>query len=221
MRNLDESIASLPSLIYDGPFSTSIGQAEPKLTEGLEEITSKQALKMAAEFCGVPESSFRQESDTGGNLPCYNFYTDNLNISITKQGGLICYMLDSSFCGEITLTAEQAAEKARQALVNEGLESMKQSYYVVEDGRCTVNFAYEENGVVYYPDLIKIGISMDDGSVVFFDAKGFIMNHSSRELAQKAYTAEQAASVLSSHLEVIEQREALNSDRRRIRDILL
>ena len=67
---------------------------------------------MAAEFCGVPESSFRQESDTGGNLPCYNFYTDNLNISITKQGGLICYMLDSSFCGEITLTAEQAAEKA-------------------------------------------------------------------------------------------------------------
>lgn len=208
-EEFDESIASLPSLIYDGPFSDSIGQSDPKLTSGRNEVSASEALKIAAEFCRIPEESFKQESDTGGNLPCYNFYTDNLNISVTKQGGLICYMLDSSFCGEITITAEEAAQIASEALANEGLTNMKQSYYAVEDGICTVNFAYENNGIVYYPDLIKIGISMDDGDIVFFDAKGFIMNHYDRELPEKKYTAEQAASVLSSHLEVIGQREAV------------
>ena len=47
---------------------------------------------------------------------------------------------------------------------------MRASYYETADGICTVNYAASQDGILLYPDLIKIGIALDNGAVVFYDA---------------------------------------------------
>ena len=42
---------------------------------------------------------------------------------------------------------------------------MKESYFSTNDGICTINFAYMEDDVVCYPDLIKVNVALDTGNV--------------------------------------------------------
>lgn len=57
---------------------------------------------------------------------------------------------------------------------------MKESYYAVYNNVCTINFAYENGGITYYPDLIKVGISLSDGSIYSLEARGYLTNHTER-----------------------------------------
>jgi hypothetical protein len=43
---------------------------------------------------------------------------------------------------------------------------MKESYYINQGGVLTINFAYMDGDFVCYPDLIKVGVAMDDGEIV-------------------------------------------------------
>ena len=62
------------------------------------------------------------------------------------------------------------------------MDSVKESYYFSDNGICTINFAYTNNDIVFYTDLIKVGVSMQDGKILSFDANGYIMNHKDRQL---------------------------------------
>lgn len=205
----EESIVDFPTLIYDGPFSDHILQREPLLLQNEKEISREEAKEIAAKFCQVRPDLLADEKDEGGVMPSYRFKTDVIDISITKLGGHVTYLLDSSYCDEITMTLEEAVERAKQAMLDRGLDSFQETYYMEEDGICVVNFAYTENDVTYYTDLIKIGICMDNGDVVFYDARGYIMNHSARTLPEKKYTIEQAQDALSPYLEVLSEGEAV------------
>ena len=55
---------------------------------------------------------------------------------------------------------------------------------------------------MYYTDLIKVGIALDNGEAVMFGAQGFIMNHTDRGVRNAKMTAEKAESVLSPLLKV-------------------
>ena len=48
---------------------------------------------------------------------------------------------------------------------------------------CVCLFFYEQDNVICYPDLVKVGIALDDGSVVRVEAAGYRMNHVVRDLA--------------------------------------
>ena len=74
---------------------------------------------------------------------------------------------------------------------------MKESYYVINNNICTINYAYVQDGAVCYPDLIKVSVALDNGSVVLFDACGYLMNHTARTLPPAQLSAEQAAEKLS------------------------
>ena len=86
---------------------------------------------------------------------------------------------------------------------------MKDSYYEVANGICTMNFAYEQDGVTCYPDLVKVGVALDTGSVVFFDARGYLMNHQEREFSAPMLTDTTAREILSPSLTVQSQNMAV------------
>lgn len=54
------------------------------------------------------------------------------------------------------------------------MPDMKETYYFTSDGICTINFAYTQSGVTCYTDLIKVGVALDDGSIVLFDAAALL-----------------------------------------------
>ncbi len=198
-----QTMADYPTLIYDGPFSDNIDTKTSKLIENLPEISKEEALKKAALFLDVNESELYFLSECQGNLSCYSFYNPDVTISVTKKGGIVSYMLYSRFADESTLTHEEAIEKAKLFLNSRGYKNIKESYYAEIDGILTINFAYYENSVTYYTDLIKVSVALDNGEITAFDSTGYLMNHTKREEnGEYKYTLESAKKLLNSSLKV-------------------
>jgi germination protein YpeB len=79
---------------------------------------------------------------------------------------------------------------------------------MIADNVCLINYAYVQDGVVCYPDLVKVGVALDNGGIVRFQAAGYIMNHTQRSLKARL-TAQQAQKSVSPSLTVRQVRPAL------------
>ncbi|MBW7572699.1 germination protein YpeB [Caproiciproducens faecalis] len=198
-----EDFTNFPSLIYDGPFSDHINQLKPKLTEGRPQIAQGNAQNIAAEFLGVTQDKLQHTQDTAGGLPTYNFTANNgsIRICVTKAGGFISSMENSRDVTAENLSYEDASKKSASFLQGRGISDMKQTYYVINDGICTINYAYYKNDVIYYPDLIKVSVALDNGEILLFNSTGYIMNHHDRTIQAKI-TADQAQASVSKKLTV-------------------
>lgn len=205
----EQTLTDYPTLIYDGPFSDHILNQTPKTLEGKSDVSKEKALEIASDFIGIDKSTLRFDSETNGVIETYNFFVDSINISVCKKGGAVLYLLGSSNAGESVISPEQAVENAKNFLSAKGYKNMKESYYSTQDGICTVNFAYENEGVICYPDLIKLSVSLETGNIISFDARGYIMNHTDRPPVQSKISADEAKMSVSDYLTVMSSRLAV------------
>ncbi|MBR5114461.1 MAG: germination protein YpeB [Oscillospiraceae bacterium] len=199
-KTIESEFPEVPSLVYDGPFSSHISRREPLFIKDMPEASEAEAARIAADFLGV--ETVESAGTSGGELPCYIFTSGQRTVFVTRRGGAVLSMLSSERpYGEVNRAeAELIAERF---LASRGFESMKKSYSV-SDGLTVVSFAYEEDGVVCYPDLIKVGVAAD-GSVASFEAAGYIMNHRERGLAEPSVTAGEARSLVPEGLTVLRE----------------
>ncbi len=191
-----------PSLIYDGPFSDNILTKESSLLADFAEISPEKAKAIAAAVAGVEERLLVTDEETGGRLAAYCFRTDAYTISVTKKGGFPLELISDITAGEIKLTQADAIEKAAVFLGNIGYYDMVSTYAAVNDGICTINFAYKQGSFVCYPDLIKVSVSMTDGKITGLEASDYIMNHTVRDIPEFSITPETAAESIPSSLRV-------------------
>lgn len=209
-KETTDQFTDYPTLIYDGPFSDHIAQKQPVFLEGKEEIPQGNAQMNAADFLGIGQDQLRHDGDTAGNLAAYNFSGETQRITVSRLGGYVVSLIDSREIGESVLSEEEAKQAAAEFLESRGIENMRESYYALSDGVCTINYAYEQDGVLCYPDLIKVSVALDDGSIVEYDASGFLMNHQDqRDLNAQKLTADQARESVSPALTPDEGRPAL------------
>ena len=54
------------------------------------------------------------------------------------------------------------------------------SYYEIGDGFLTMNCCPLSGDIREYPDLVKLRISLDNGEITAYEAKGYLMNHRER-----------------------------------------
>lgn len=203
LDNAEQSLSDIPSLIYDGPFSDHIEQSTPKLIEGTEEITKNKALTIAGDVCEEEKSSLKFAYEKSGAIPCYVFQSDNCTVAVTKNGGKPLYMINSQFAGEIQIKYEDAINTAKSFLEKIGYTNLKESYYFTDDGICTINFAGYENGIVYYPDLIKVSVNLETGKIHSFDASNYVSNHYNRAEPQQTITEDDARGKINSYLQIL------------------
>jgi len=207
LENIEKSFDEYPSLIYDGPFSEHIENQKPKLTENQAEISQGEAMQIAQEFLGDRGRGLKFAYKTENNqIPTFNFTASNkqeqITISITKQGGFILYFLDNLSVEKANLDVAQATEYAVKFLESRGIYDMVSSYYEKSDNIATINFAYSQNGVKCYSDLIKVKVALDSGEIVGFESKGYVMNHHERTLPQPQISEEEAKANISTSLDV-------------------
>ncbi len=201
MLQIEESLTDYPNLIYDGPFSDHILNSKPKMTENAEEITRQTARQKAADALSCKIDELTDDSDENGVMECYVFSSGDGTIAITKKGGFIVYLRKFRAIGEETLSYEQAVLKAADYLKKFNV-TMESSYYFVDEGICTVNFAHKEGSVICYPDLIKVGVALDTGEILLVEARGYVMNHHPRTIATPKHTVDEAKAVLSNNLTI-------------------
>lgn len=210
LKQVEDSFTGYPSLIYDGPFSDHILEKTPLMTKSKTEVSADTARKTALKACNRELPELREEEST---LPCFVFHDgQSCSVAVTKNGGYLCYLVTakSDKLNE-KLSHEQAVQKAQQYLLANGYSSMKDTYYEVNNGIMTINFAYYEPTaqVLCYTDLIKVEVSLQDGSILGFDARGYLVNHHERSFEAPAISEKQAQKSLSDSLTVENTRLAL------------
>ncbi len=214
MKTIESEFPEIPTLIYDGPFSQHKEGLSPKALEGLEDVDAETARKSAADFLGLRTGrvSLTGESE-GSHLPCYYFTAKrdrcSCQVEVSKAGGKVVSLLCGRQVGERTLSAEEAVDIAQNFLERQGYTGMRVTYHMIHNNILTANFAYEQDGVLYYPDLIKVSIALDNGSLAGFDAEGYLTSHTDRQALEAAVTQEEAAGTVSPQLEVLRHQLAV------------
>lgn len=77
-------------------------------------------------------------------------------------------------------------------MAQKGFKNMKETYYLKKQGIVTINYAYEQNGVIMYPDLIKLKVALDNGEVLGIETTGYLNSHEERKLPQVKISKEEA-----------------------------
>ncbi|GHU73245.1 germination protein YpeB [Clostridia bacterium] len=211
VRAMDTQNASeYPSLIYDGPFSDGKHEGEAKAL-GNETVDADAALRQAIAFVGEDRVQLTaRTSDTGGPMASYGFVLDTtdgrLNVHVTQKGGKVLWIMPEYGEYTQTLTMQNCIELAAAFLAERGFSPMESNYFQVYNGLAVVNFAWVQNGVVMYPDLVKVQVRMDTGAIVGLEANNYLMNHTERVLPETVLNVEQARDMVSDRLTVTHDR---------------
>ena len=209
LAEFEEGFTAYPTLIYDGPFSDHLLEIEPRRLEGEEEISLAEAREKAAAAFNVDSGLMSNESEEHSSMPSFTFSFENRSAAVTMQGGYLSYLTDPRTPGERTLTPEEAVAKAENYLAWLEIPDMQVTYYEIADNVLTANFAYTEGDVLFYPDLIKVSVAMDNGGILGFDARAYLTSNCERGLAAPLISEEEARKSVSPALEIQSTRLAV------------
>ena len=216
LASLGDPFEDYPELIYDGPFSEHMKTRENPGPEG-EKISQEDAQKYVEKLFEyyTPNVEFVGEG-TNNSVPVYNFtatfgenHVHRAYVDISVKGGKLCSLIMYRDIGERTLNAEQAVQAGESYLNALGYTDMKSTYYSVQDGYVTANYSYYNNGIIYYPDMVKVKIAMDNGEITGFESMSYLLNHKERNLTEGKIGIDKAEQNLSNHITVQNRQEAV------------
>ncbi len=209
MTSTEEAFKNYPTLLYDGPFADAVLNREAVFIKDKDEVTSDEARQIASTAlnCNINQVSCSEDED--GSIPCYVFTSGQKTIGITKNGGYIAYIIYGGKITQSSITEENAQNIAKSYLEKIGYENMEQTYYMISNNICLVNFAYTENDVTCYSDLIKVGVSMQDGKVVSLEAEGYLTNHLDERTFTQSVKIDEAQEGISPYLSVISSKKCI------------
>lgn len=192
-----DALSDFGSISYNGPFSEHKNTLGTVMLDSAELSDRQTALKKAMECLGG-RVVLVASGETDGLIPSYVFSGDSANthysVEISKRGTLPLSMTSSRAFSDAKLSESECASIAKEYASSIGYKKLTETYRVDEGPTVTFNFAPEEDGVVMYPDLVKVQIAKDSGAVMGFSADGYLLNHRVRSLKEPAVNAEDIAS---------------------------
>ncbi len=208
---MEDKFSDYPSLIYDGPFSDNVIEGKPKGLAG-KDIKAEEAKKAAEKFIGadkvgkiIVSSSGKGKINTFGLeiIPKDNNRERSISIDITKKGGHVLWMLNPREVPEKKLTDQKASDIAKKFLEKQGFGKLEETYFLKNDNTTVITYiGVTDDGILVYPDLLKVKVALDNGEIVGFDAYPYLMSHDKREIPKPKLTEAQAREKLSKRLTV-------------------
>ena len=210
-KNIEQEFHEYAGLIYDGAFSEHITRADKVGLTG-DDIDEEKAKSIASEFVGndrIEEINFNSFSENA-DIPTFDFTiklkdeenASDVSISVTRKGGHILYSNFDRNVESENIDEETAKELGIKYLEEKGYKNMKATYYIKEEGIMTVNYAYVQNDVTMYPDLIKLKIALDNGEILGIETQGYLNSHTERSLESPKISKEEAKEKLNKDLDI-------------------
>ena len=205
--NLEQNFHEFSGLIYDGAFSEHITRAEKVGLTGdnIDEQTAQDKAKELFDSNNIKEVTSYGKSE--GDITSYSFgiaFNDDstATVSISEKGGHVIYMNKNREVSAEVLSQEEADKKAKEYLEQHGFKNMKETYYLKESGIVTINYAYVQDDVIMYPDLIKVKVALDDGEILGIETSGYLNSHTKRDIKEPKVTVEEAKKSLNKDLTI-------------------
>lgn len=214
-NQLTSAMDKLPVMVYDGPFSDHVADRSPAMAG--PPITQEEAeRRMRTYLPGGQNYQVAEVAEVKNNLQAYSFrltpsgagqaggaplaYT--ATVDVARNGGFLVQLLNGRNVGSPTLDLDRAKQIGEAFLNSVGYTGMQATYGQVQDGTATVAYAYRDNGVLIYPDQIKVKVALDNGEVLAVDARQYLLSHHPRTLPRPALSPVEAEEKLRPELSV-------------------
>ncbi len=199
-----------PSIIYDGPFSDN-RKTEWKALEGKSEITEEEAVSIVSELLGA---DCKVTGKTSGDAELYllegSSDGDNAYASVTVNGGMIAAASIARRQGNGNITESEAQKIAKEYTRKLGYsESLTPIWFNSDENSVIVTLACEVNGIIIYPDMVKIKLRASDGALTGVEACGYCANHRDRSFPSVLMNKNAVYGMVSDKLSIQHVRLAL------------
>lgn len=218
LENINRKMEDFPTLIYDGPFSDHIINRKPQSLTG-SAVSRDQAGTAARRFVETGTSKkFRvvNTEEVNGIIPAYRIYLasqqqvkPSVTVDISKKGGHTLFMLNNRVVNKAATSSDKAVSLARSFLEKRNIDNMAPTYFIEQQNTGIVIFEYEQDGILIYPDLMKVKVALDTGEIIGFEGTGFLMNHQNRRLPKAKLSEREALSKVNPDLKISSKRLAV------------
>lgn len=209
--NIDTNFGEYAGLIYDGAYSEHIDKAEKKGLTG-DDVSEDQAKVVAINLIG--SDKIKEVNSNGlsenANISAYSFSiilndgdkNNPVSVSISKKGGHVIFMNYNRDIGAEVISQDDANRIGKEFLESKGYPNMKETYFLKQDGIVTINYAYTQDDVTVYTDLIKVKVALDNGEILGMETTGYLNSHEVRQIPTPSISLEEAKSRLNKKLEI-------------------
>lgn len=206
LKSIEEHLQQYPTLIYDGPFSDHVFDIRPKGLVG-PEISEEEAAERVMDIMqtlGDGRSSAEKVSEAKGPIPAYTF-TSTVDgrqywLDVSRKGGHLVWLNTDASGSAQNIDLEAAREIALEFLHDLGHDDLTPVFTHQEGHRAVTNFVHEQDGVLVYPDQVKVLVCLDEGAILGVDASSYLIAHEERQLPEPRLTQEEALRRLSPEL---------------------
>lgn len=205
---IEQDMQDYEGLIYDGPFSEHMTSSKP-LGLGSEVYDEEKAKEKVYEYVDKNRiTELKSNGVVNGNIKSFSFsfiLDDKINgyINVTEQGGHVLWMDIARSVIKENITKEDANGIGKAFLEKHGFGEMKESYFTNENGVLTINYAFNQNGIICYPDLVKVKVALDNGEVLGLESQSYLNSHHKRDLPKANISMQEAQKKINSKLEIL------------------
>lgn len=189
--NLDEQLQDLtPMVTYDGPFSDQALKITPRGLTGpaVDRETAQDIARKFVDFGDNTNYTPEYRRLTNGSIPGYSFVMRaarnagrDIYVDVSQKGGHVVWMINSRSIGPEKISIKNALDRAKRFIDTKGPKNMVATGSIHEDNMLTVTFCAVQDGVLIYPDFVKVAVALDNGDIVGYDAQGYLTAHQERK----------------------------------------
>ncbi len=199
-ENADNNLFAYEKLVYDGPFSDSVEQKTLKC----KKVNPEKVCQTVEELFGT--AVWAGELNNNGIWYC--FETANGRVVTAADGRVAQYDTYHEPTGSTTISVEECMQRAGEFCRKLGYD-VQGIWTSTVQGVTYVNCATVTNGVVVYPDLVKVALDASDGTVLGCEAKAYLFNHCNWNVDFGSVSQENAQKELDGSLKVIDSGNCL------------
>lgn len=213
ISSLKNNDIEYPTMIYDGPFSDSVVNSNIKGLKGDKISKEEAATKLEELYKNAVKIDYQGE--TNGKFSTYNYRVTNSNeeelyIQMTQIEGHILTISGAGENGAQTIDYEAAKNIALEFAKENGIEDGEVVWNDTIKEDVYLNIAPKENGIILYPDLVKVKVNLVSGTVVGYDATSYFTNHTARTLSKGSLSLADAKAKVPSKFTIENARYVLS-----------
>lgn len=206
--DIENNSIETPKEINDGPFAENVKKVSAKNLEALKEINATEAEELTKDyFEDYKLTEVRCTGETvAQKIECYNIVLTTADgemmAQLSKKGGKVVMFDSYKDCSDKNFSIERCIDIAEDFLDELGFDDMEAVWTSENGSTCNLNFAYEQDGVIFYPDMIKVKVCEERGIVTGMEGLAYMLNHTTRCVEEAKITKADAAEKLNPEFEV-------------------
>ncbi|WP_235599935.1 germination protein YpeB [Alkalihalobacillus trypoxylicola] len=202
-----------------GPENASMRDINGQLKKALtgKKISKEEAKKIARDYLNIEEDIMINITEAGDSLqyPAYTLEIDdpdhqkNYYMDISIHGGKPIWFLQDRQIEERKISLNEASELGKKYLEKQNYKGMQLVDSKQYDSVGVLEFVYVDEDVRVYTDSIMLEVALDDGDILGYEAKDYIINHKERDIPNPSISIEEARKNINPRVEVMEEHVGL------------